>query len=200
MAALTDKKSKYDRRYLNAVDAAASVFADKGYHGAGTIDIANRLDIKQGSLYYYFRSKEAALEAVCLEGIRHQVEHLESVINADLSFPDVVREIVQYTLMSLKERADYMIVFDNDRQSIPLERRGKIREQSHIYHKLLENIFEQARQKGEMKPDLDVYISVRAFTGLLSSVSSWYHTQQEIDLDRVVQQYSELFLTGSLAG
>lgn len=197
---MTDKKSKYDRRYLNAVDAAASVFADKGYHGAGTIDIANRLDIKQGSLYYYFRSKEAALEAVCLEGIRHQVEHLESVINADLSFPDVVREIVQYTLMSLKERADYMIVFDNDRQSIPLERRGKIREQSHIYHKLLENIFEQARQKGEMKPDLDVYISVRAFTGLLSSVSSWYHTQQEIDLDRVVQQYSELFLTGSLAG
>lgn len=92
-----------------------------------------------------------------------------------------------------------MVVFNNDRQSIPLERRGNIREQSHIYHKLLERVFTEAQQKREMKPDLDAAISVRAFTGLLSSVSSWYHNEQTIDLEAVVQQYSELFLTGTQA-
>lgn len=194
---MADKKSKYDQRYTAAVDAAAAVFAEKGYHGAGTIDIANKLDIKQGSLYYYFRSKEAALEAVCLEGIKHQVSHLETLMEADKSFAEAVKEIVSYTLKSLRERADYMIVFDNERQSIPLERRGKIREQSHIYHKLLEQIFERAQQAGEMKSYLDVYIAVRAFTGLLSSVSSWYHVAQDIDLDAVHRQYSEVFLFGS---
>ncbi|WP_161787372.1 helix-turn-helix domain-containing protein [Endozoicomonas numazuensis] len=67
---MKERTSKYDQRDLAAVDAAAAVFAEKGYHASGTIDTAQRLNIKQGSLYYYFRSKEAALEAVCLEGIR----------------------------------------------------------------------------------------------------------------------------------
>lgn len=197
---LSEKKSKYDQRYIAAVDAAAAVFAEKGYHGAGTIDIANRLNIKQGSLYYYFRSKEAALEAVCLEGIQHQVRYLQQLMESELDFPETIRKIVLYTLSALKDRSDYMVVFNNDRQAIPLERRGNIREQSHTYHKLLEQIFSQAQERGELKSHLDIHISVRALTGLLSSVSSWYHAEQEIDLNTVAQQYSELFLAGSQTG
>ncbi|WP_062259953.1 TetR/AcrR family transcriptional regulator [Endozoicomonas arenosclerae] len=196
---LKERTSKYDQRYLAAVDAAAAVFAEKGYHAAGTIDIADRLNIKQGSLYYYFRSKEAALEAVCLEGIRHQISYLQSVMDEGHSFSDSIRKLVTYTLSALEERSDYMIVFDRHRQVIPLEKRGKIRDQSNTYHKLLEELFEQARQNDELKPDLDVHISVRAFTGLLSSAGSWYQMKQSIDLDVVAKQYSDIFLFGSCA-
>ena len=52
---------KYQQQWLEAVRAAASVFSEKGFHGASTGDIAERLGIKQGSLYYYFESKEEAL-------------------------------------------------------------------------------------------------------------------------------------------
>ena len=38
------------------------MFAERGYHGATTQDIADVLGIRQASLYYYFPSKEAALE------------------------------------------------------------------------------------------------------------------------------------------
>ena len=55
---------KYQQQKLSAIRAAAAVFARKGYHGASTTDIANELGIKQGSLYYYFSSKEEALEQV----------------------------------------------------------------------------------------------------------------------------------------
>ncbi len=194
---LADKKSKYDQRYMAAVDAAAAVFADKGYHGAGTLNIAEKLNIKQGSLYYYFPSKEAALEAVCLEGVKYQLAYLESLLREERPFAATIRAILHHTLTSLHDRADYMIVFDDERQCIPVERRGRIREQSSHYHKLLEQIFRRAQQRGEMKGHLDIYISVRAFTGLLSSISSWYHTQQDIDVEAVAEQYSEVFLGGS---
>jgi AcrR family transcriptional regulator len=59
------REEKYDRKFRRARDAAASVFAEKDYYGASTGDIAERLNIKQGSLYYYFSSKEIALEEVC---------------------------------------------------------------------------------------------------------------------------------------
>ncbi|WP_434002302.1 TetR/AcrR family transcriptional regulator [Endozoicomonas sp.] len=196
---MKERTPKYDQRYLAAVDAAAAVFAEKGYHAAGTIDIAERLNIKQGSLYYYFRSKEAALEAVCLEGIRHQISYLQSVMDGENSFAEAIQKLVIYTLSSLEERSDYMIVFDRHRQVIPLEKRGNIRDQSNTYHKLLEDMFEQACQKGELKPGQDIHISVRAFTGLLSSASSWYQMKQSIDLKVVAKQYSDVFLFGSCA-
>src|SRR4029077_12030958 len=57
------------RRAAEIVAAAAKVFARRGYHGASTQDIADVLGMRQASLYYYFESKDAALEAVCADGI-----------------------------------------------------------------------------------------------------------------------------------
>jgi len=54
---------KYARKKVVAIEAAARVFADKGFHGATTQDIASEMGIQQGSLYYYFKSKEQALQA-----------------------------------------------------------------------------------------------------------------------------------------
>ena len=39
------KMAKYQRRYGEIIDAAAAVFAEKGYHGSSTKDIADRLGI-----------------------------------------------------------------------------------------------------------------------------------------------------------
>src|SRR5450830_70034 len=57
------------RRAPEIIEAAARVFAERGFHGATTQDIADVLGIRQASLYYYFSSKEAALELVCLKGV-----------------------------------------------------------------------------------------------------------------------------------
>ena len=56
------------RRSGEIIDAAARVFASKGFHGASTQDIADVLGIRQASIYYYFPSKDVALEKVCLIG------------------------------------------------------------------------------------------------------------------------------------
>ena len=59
---------KYAQKKVVAIEAAAAVFADKGFHGATTQDIASEIGIQQGSLYYYFKSKEQALQEVCEYG------------------------------------------------------------------------------------------------------------------------------------
>ena len=66
------------RRADEIIDAAASVFAERGYHGTTTQAIADVLGMRQASLYYYFPSKEAALELVCARGIDGFVEGAEA--------------------------------------------------------------------------------------------------------------------------
>jgi len=72
------------RRADEIIDAAARVFAERGYHGTTTQAIADVLGMRQASLYYYFPSKEAALEEVCARGTDDFVKGAERVMQMDV--------------------------------------------------------------------------------------------------------------------
>ncbi|WP_461521399.1 TetR/AcrR family transcriptional regulator, partial [Porticoccus sp.] len=84
MTSLQKTSARYQQQRQRAIEAAATVFADKGFHGASTQDIASQLGIQQGSLYYYIDSKEAALEEVCLMALRGYVAQMENIIGQTL--------------------------------------------------------------------------------------------------------------------
>ena len=71
---------RWERRYREVLDAAAAVFAEKSYAGASTRDIAERLGVRQASLYYYFPSKESALAAICELGVKDFISNLQEII------------------------------------------------------------------------------------------------------------------------
>ena len=55
-----------DRR-RELLDAAARVFARKGFHASRVGDIAEEAGVAHGLLYHYFRSKEEVLETIFRE-------------------------------------------------------------------------------------------------------------------------------------
>jgi AcrR family transcriptional regulator len=77
---------RYQDLRKRAIRSAAAVFAEKGFHGSSTRDIAEHLGIKQGSLYYYFKSKEEALGEVCLFGIEDYVSRMQEIAATDQPF------------------------------------------------------------------------------------------------------------------
>jgi AcrR family transcriptional regulator len=56
------------RRIQEILAVAAALFGERGYDGVSLDDVADRLDVTKGSLYYYFSSKDelvtAAIEAL----------------------------------------------------------------------------------------------------------------------------------------
>lgn len=55
------RKDRKRSRRIEILRSAAAAFRRRGYHGATTQEIADRLRMTKGSLYYYFRSKEEIL-------------------------------------------------------------------------------------------------------------------------------------------
>ncbi|WP_222432276.1 TetR/AcrR family transcriptional regulator [Leekyejoonella antrihumi] len=59
---------KRDKRVQEIVRTAADLFAERGYDAVSLDDVAERLDVTKGSLYYYFAGKDelctAALETL----------------------------------------------------------------------------------------------------------------------------------------
>lgn len=54
---------KRDRRIREILTTAAELFGERGYGAVSVEDVAERLDVTKGSLYYYFPSKDELVTA-----------------------------------------------------------------------------------------------------------------------------------------
>ena len=127
------------------IEAAARVFAERGFHGASTQDIADVLGIRQASLYYYFPSKEVALELVCLQGVEGFFEAAKAIADGLRQRRRQARAPGQIaSCRRLLDRSDFVRVFLNERQHLPAESRRRIGKWS----RGLERIFEDVLKEG----------------------------------------------------
>lgn len=70
------------------LDAAAALFSEAGFSGASTRAIADRVGIRQQSLYYHFAGKEEILAELLSGSVRPSidfVEHIEARVPAEIS-------------------------------------------------------------------------------------------------------------------
>ncbi|MGO8920343.1 MAG: TetR/AcrR family transcriptional regulator [Stellaceae bacterium] len=188
---------KYTRRYWEIIDAAAAEFAEQGYHGASTKAIADRLSIRQGSLYYYFSSKEAALEEVCYRGVEDFVVNLEVIVASDRGTAEKLRAVVFNHLTPLLARPDYVRVFLNQRHHLPRKSRRKIGAVSRRYERLVESIFEDGIAAGALRRDVEPRLATLAIIGLANSAAAWLGQRVPLtQLPVVANSLADLFLSG----
>ena len=102
------RNSRVLRRADEIADAAARVFAERGYHGTTTQAIADVLGMRQASLYYYFPSKEAALEEVCARGTDGFAESAERVMQQDVPPLDKLTLLIASHLAPIETMRDYV--------------------------------------------------------------------------------------------
>ncbi|MGE5677914.1 MAG: TetR/AcrR family transcriptional regulator, partial [Pseudomonadota bacterium] len=62
-----------EERKNEILDAADSLFAQKGFDGTSTNDILEKVGIARGTLYYHFKSKEDIMDALI---DRYNTRHL----------------------------------------------------------------------------------------------------------------------------
>lgn len=187
------------KRREEIVDAAARVFAERGYHGASTQDIADLLGMRQASLYYYFESKEAALEEVCARGTAGFVETAEAILKNGSSAEDRLRSLLAAHIKPLGDRADYMLTFLNERKWLPRESRRRIGRLSRRLEAIFERVIREGIRNGEFRSDLNPRLTTLALLGMMNSVATWHH-RENITLDRIADTLSDLVLKGAGSG
>ena len=187
---------RYEQQHQAAVRAAASVFAENGYHGSSTRDIAERMGIKQGSLYYYFKSKEDALSEVCLYGVQDYAERMQSIAAGDQSFEAKLRATVTSHLTKYREKNEALRVYNAERLYLPASKREKLYELGSGYRQQLERIFEQAVASGELRPSIDCHFASQAVIGLCNAWGELIVRDHDLDLYEIIEKCVDLLLNG----
>ena len=115
-----------DEREQEILDAALTVFAQKGYGDTRIGDIANAVGIAKGTIYLYFESKDALFEAVFLRMFDAMTSPLAEVaVDPDKSPGDKLFTIAQQSLAAMAEEAEFLYLM---MQAISTPEVGKLLE------------------------------------------------------------------------
>jgi AcrR family transcriptional regulator len=191
----TRRHASQRRRAPQIIEAAARVFAERGFHGATTQDIADVLGIKQASLYYYFSSKEAALELVCLRGVEGFFEAAKAIAARPKSAQERLALLINSHLSPLVDRADFVKVFLNERQYLPTESRRRIGRWSRGLERIFEEVINEGIAKGEFRAALDPRMATLAILGMCNAVSSWQRNEN-VDVAQISAEFARLVIDG----
>jgi AcrR family transcriptional regulator len=197
LSAARRSRSSARRRAPEIIEAAARVFAQRGFHGATTQDIADVLGIRQASLYYYFASKEEALELVCLQGVAGYFEVAKAIAAGPGTAADKLSRLIKAHLSPLTDRSDFVRVFLHERQHLPVESRRRIGRWSRGLERVFEDVLKEGVRRGEFRPDLDPRLVVLGILGMANAVASWYRNE-DVAIERISAEFVRLAVQGIL--
>jgi AcrR family transcriptional regulator len=194
---MTENISSPNPRRQEILDAAAAVFAEKGYHGTGMRDIADRLGMKAGSLYFHLASKDAALEEVCETGMQSALRAAQSGFVAGQDLGTRIRALVAAQIDDLARHGDYVSVFVHERRQLSEPAQRRIVELSQQHRILLDRIFTEARANGELAPRIEPRAARYAMVGMLRNLTQLYVEGPIRNFESIGNQVTEMFLTGA---
>ena len=191
--ALSANPRKSDLTRQRILQAAARVFREHGYSGTRLTDIAEAAEMKAGSLYYHFDSREALVEEVVLEGVRRTkdavrdrlaslppgttfLQKLEAMIETHLTFVLLQGDIASASIQLIWQ--------------IPAEIRERTLTVQRAYGAIWRQVLEAARDAGEIRADVNLSAIRMSILGALNWAADWYHptgaTPKQIARDIVV--------------
>ena len=175
------------------LDVASRLFAEKGYKGTSTRDIAAELSIASPSLYYHFASKGAILTELLNEPLTHTQKTFEEAMK--LSGKARVRRIVEGLLDALEFHKGIVITAAEHSDGISESLRESVMSVQSTIFALL------ARDTGTESGDLRVTMAVGAMEGVVRELSRSTRDSGDF-IHRLQQRRSELIeiLMGILFG
>src|SRR6201995_783879 len=85
-------------RPTEILDAALSVFAEKGYAGTRMDEIARRAGVTKGTIYLYFESKEAVFKSLVRESIGATLAGVPAGIQ---NFQGSAKDLIRFALNAM---------------------------------------------------------------------------------------------------
>lgn len=180
------------------LDAAARVFARRGYHAASTKEIADEIGMSQSSVYYYFPSKEAALEELCFRAIEGFVHRLELIVTGSGSVEEKLRAAIDNHLEPARSRPHLFQTFINSRQYLPQAARHRVGKMIRRYEKIFETFLRDAVASGDFRSDLDCAAVLQALLAACNAAAGIVEPRLDGNAERYGVAVANVFIHGIL--
>ena len=98
-------------RRQEVLDAARAVFGQHGFERATMEAIASEAGVAKGTVYLYFRSKQAVYDATVAEGLDQLLRRTQEAIEAAATLKAAIQAFVSVRVRYFQERPDFFKMY-----------------------------------------------------------------------------------------
>jgi TetR/AcrR family transcriptional regulator, cholesterol catabolism regulator len=168
--------NKFGRTRTRILDATARLLSESGYAATSVSAIAEQAQLKAGSLYYYFDSKDELIYEVLRLGTARTFDHVRHALakpGPGAGAALRLRVAMQAHLESLDSQGHYSIAGLRVLEEAPEAVRRRQYANQRAYGEFWHTLFEDAQRDGAIDPELDL-VTVRLIVfGAMNSVIDW---------------------------
>jgi AcrR family transcriptional regulator len=168
------KGQAFPRRQAEVISAAVDVFFEKGYRAASVQDVADKVGVLKGSLYYYIKSKEDLLWWIIDDVHVQSTEILDHATELDATAVERIRVYierhVEWYLSNLKE----VSVFFREWRHLEGDRLRMARRRRRGYEQIIRDMIAAAQEVGEISADVDLHYAPLYVLAAVNAVPDWY--------------------------
>ena len=178
------------------INAALTLFDEKGYLGTSVEEIVKRAKVTKGAFYYYFKSKEETLEIIHNVYVESQIELCNRVIFECKEPREQLLEITRVTITNLHQYRSHVSVYLQDRKFLTGQRKRNVHEKRSEIDRLLNSIIERGVDNGCFRSDISPKIVTFGLIGMYAWVINWWKPSGSFTLEQIADQYVDLVLDG----
>lgn len=199
---MTKKLAKSAISQKRVLDAAAKIFRDNGYAGTTMRMIADEADLKAGSIYYHYKSKDELISAVLDLGIHAVIDTVKAALEAlpsDASGRQRVETAIRAHLSAIIDNGDYTLATRRVFGQVPEAIREKNQRLRHSYAAMWQEILTEAQKRGEFRSDTNLTLARLFILGALNWTVEWFKPGGR-SIDEVARNFSAVVVDGLVAG
>jgi AcrR family transcriptional regulator len=192
------------QRAAQIVQAAAEVFAEKGYRRARVIDVARRAGIGKGTVYEYFRNKQEVFLAVFEWYVEEILATGLAGVEPEADPPRALRRLVEGMLVATGEVLHlYPLTLEFWAASAGSEFSERLnqefRDLYRYYGEVLAGIIRKGIDGGRFAPETDPEATARVLLGALDGLFLQAWLDPALDAPAAGQAFLDVLLGGLAA-
>ena len=157
----------YDKRHAAILDAAADLYARRGFAGASVADLATACSTSKSLIYHYFPSKDDILYAVMVEHLDALTQAAETAC-ASGSADDRLRALTIAFMRLYASAQNHHKVLLNELDSLPPERRADVIAKQRRIIAAAESVI------AEIAPGGGARVNTMLFFGMINWTHTWF--------------------------
>jgi AcrR family transcriptional regulator len=185
-------------RRQRILDAAVSLFHEKGFLGATSDEIAARAGVTKRTLYRHMESKHSLLREIHQNFLDVGRARWDEVVSRGGTATERFTNLVRAHVMTVSEHRQAIQVFFEEMKHLTPEDRDRIVSQRDEYQAIMRDVIREGMESGDFRSgDADV-LSLLVL-GTISDIYRWYRPDGELSPEPASQFIVDSLLEGLAA-
>jgi len=183
---------QFTERRLEILRSAASAFTRSGFTRATMGEIADKVQMAKGNLYYYFPSKQDLLFFCQYESLGRLINEASTITKSKLDADEQLRAMIVCHIRTILEELPGSTAH-TDFRSLPPPLLRKVIKKRDRYEEAYRFVIERGIKQGVFRK-CNVKTAAWAILEALNWSVQWFSPEGEITVDQLGRKFADLFV------